>query len=432
MTKRLCITGARVIDSALGIDKELDVLVEGEKIAAVDSPGSFSALEGLDMISASGLILTSGLIDLHVHLREPGYEWKETVATGCNAAVAGGFTAICCMPNTNPINDNEEVTKFIRERARAAGLCDVYPIGAITMGSKGESLAPMGELYDAGCVAFSDDGKTIANANVMRKALEYGRLFNVVLAVHEEDANLACGFSMNESAMSVKLGLVGMPGAAEDVMVARDIELSRLTGAPVHFCHVSTARSVELIRRAKQDGILVTAEAAPHHFTLDDSAIGEYDVMAKMSMPLRLRADCDGVLDGLKDGTIDCIASDHAPHDLDSKRREFCHAAFGIIGLQTVVPLTLAKVRDGRLSLVRAIDALTNAPRRCFHLEPRAIAAGHVADMTLISLNQTMVFDNTVNRSKSANSPFLGETLQGVAVKTICRGHEVYSNRSRG
>ncbi|MCB0360084.1 MAG: dihydroorotase, partial [Bdellovibrionales bacterium] len=402
------------------------VLITDGRVAGVDSPGSFSAVNDAEIVDASGLLVTPGLVDIHVHLREPGFEWKETVATGGQAAVAGGFTTVCCMPNTKPINDTASVTEFILEAAARANTARVFPIGAITKGSKGEVLAPMDELRTAGCVAFSDDGWPVANAGVMRKALEYSLLVGAKLTVHEEEPTLSKGFSMNESALSVRLGLQGMPGAAEDVMISRDIELSRLTGAPLHFCHVSTARAVTLIRRAKEDGIPVTAEVAPHHLLLTERAVEGYNTAAKMSMPLRSEADCEALIEGLSAGVIDCVASDHAPHELDSKNVEFDKASFGILGLQTTLPLILGLVRRGALTLPRAVEVLTSAPASCLGLEQGTLRVGVPADVTLIDIERRQTLTKQVIRSKSKNTPFLGAELCGLAVRTYVGGREVY------
>lgn len=426
MTEQIIIKGARAVDPLLDIDEPRDLLIEAGKIKGCDKPGSFSNVSG-KVIDAKGLVLAPGLIDIHVHLREPGQEWKETIATGSDAAVAGGFTTVCCMPNTKPVNDSAEVTKYILKKSSAHGKCRVLPIGAISAGLKGESLSPMLELREAGCVAFSDDGRPVWNAGLMRKALEYSSMLGAVLTVHEEELTLSKDFSMNESALSLKLGLKGMPDAAENVMIARDIELARLTGCRVHFCHVSTARGVTLIRRAKEDGILVTAETAPHYFSLDESRVGTYDTSAKMSMPLRSPADVEGIIEGLASGVLDCIASDHAPHEHDSKNTTFDHASFGILGFQTTLPLTMRLVRDKKLSLKRAIEALTVKPAECFNLTVPTLKEGSVADVVLIDPERSTVLTREMILSKSKNTPFLGETLQGLATRTFMGGEEVYS-----
>lgn len=424
--KRRVLTGGRVVDPASGIDELRDVCIDGKEIVGVDKPGAFSKTEGAEVINVSGMIVVPGLVDVHVHLREPGYEWKETVETGSRAAASGGFTAVCSMPNTDPVNDRAQVTEYIYEKSQTAGLAKVYPIGAITEGSKGENLAPMLELREAGCVAFSDDGHCVQDSGIMRRALEYAKMLGVPLAVHEEDTALSEGFSMNESVLSVKLGLKGMPAAAENVMISRDIELARLTGGRLHICHVSTARGVELIRRAKEDGVAVTAETAPHYISLTEEAIGEFNTLAKVSMPLRSAEDVAGLIQGIKEGVIDCVASDHAPHEMDSKEKEFSHASFGMIGLQTSLSLVLEQVRRGRIPLLRAVDALSSAPARCFNLESRAVRAGAAANLTVIDMERKYVFTQAMNRSKSRNGLFFGVELQGMAVRTIVDGRDVF------
>lgn len=422
----MLIKGGHVIDPLSGKEGAFDVLVEGDTIKAVDTPGSFKGGGGVEEINAAGCLVVPGLIDIHVHLREPGQEWKETILTGSKAAVAGGFTAVCCMPNTQPRIDNASVVELVLEKAKEADLCRVYPMGCITEDSQGKSLAPFMELHQAGCVAFTDDGHPVTNSQIMRRALEYTKMFGGVLAVHEEDLALSDGFSMNESMLSVKLGLRGMPEAAENVMIARDVELARLTGGRVHFCHVSNARAAVLIKRAKEDGIPVTAETVVHYVTLDDSAIEGYNTNAKMSMPLRSTDDVEGLLRAVEEGVIDSLASDHAPHEADCKNVEFDKASFGIIGLQTAVPLLLARVREGKLSLKRLIEALTVSPARCLNLEPNSVSAGKKADLTIIDPERKMRFTADKVLSKSKNTPFLGAELQGLAVKTIVGGRQVF------
>ena len=422
----ILLQGGQVIDPDSGISEIRDVLIEGDRIAACAKPGELSASSATEVHDVSRKYVVPGLIDIHVHFREPGQEWKETIATGSQAAVAGGFTAVSCMPNTLPVNDCGSVSEHIREKAAAANLCRVYPIGAISMGLKGKSLAPMMELIESGCVAFSDDGWPVSNAQIMRRALEYSSMFNKVLTVHEEDLNLSNGFSMNESALSIALGLQGMPDAAENVMIARDIELARLTGGYVHFCHVSTARGVELISRAKNDGINVTAETAPHYLVQTEAAVNDYDTNCKMSMPLRGEADVAALRKGVADGVIDCIASDHAPHEMDSKCVEFDKASFGTLGLQTTVPLVMQCVREKAFSLERAIEALSSSPRKCFKMEPLSLAQGQIADVVVIDPEKTETASKEFFVSKSKNSMFLGWELKGLAERTIVGGRQVY------
>ena len=427
MSKQLIITGGTVVCPDTGVQEPKEILVEGATIKAVDKPGSFSANSEAQRVDASSCYVTPGLIDIHVHLREPGFEWKETIQSGAASAVKGGFTEVSCMPNTNPVNDCGQVTEFILEQAKKAGLAKVGPIGAISKGLEGKEMAPLVELKEAGCVAFSDDGYPVWNSALMRRALEYAKSFDGVLTVHEEDKALSQGFSMNESELSVKMGLVGMPEAAENVMIARDIELARLTGARVHFCHVSTARGVTLIRRAKEDGIAVTAETTPHYLTLTEDRVSEFETNAKMSMPLRKEEDIEALLDGLRDGTIDCIASDHAPHDLESKQVEFDKASFGIIGLESTLPIVMSLVRDGKLELFRAIESLTTKARSSLNMKVQGLKPGDPADITVIDPEKREVFSKESIVSKSKNSPYLGHEFQGLARNTIVDGKVVYS-----
>lgn len=418
----IVIENGTVVDPSRGLHEECDVLIEGAAIKAIDRPGSFGALDAQERINARGLLVLPGLIDLHVHLREPGFEWKETIASGSEAAALGGFTSVCCMPNTKPVNDCAQITRFIRERAAAVGLTRVLPIGAISCGLQGKELSPLSELRHAGCVAFSDDGEPVADAGMMRRALEWSLMFDVPLSCHEEEKSLSCGGCMNESALSHRLGLRGFPKVAEEVMVARDIELARTTGARVHICHISSGRSVELVRRAKADGIRVTCEVTPHHLVLSEDAVESYDTNAKMSPPLREWHEVEALRAGLRDGTIDAIASDHAPHEEDSKRVEFGRATFGILGLQTSLPLALELVRDGVLSLERAVEAFTIGPARAFRLPYGTLAPGSPADVTIVDPERSWSFSREVVRSLSFNSPFLGRELKGAAHTVLLEG----------
>jgi len=421
------ISGGRVVDPSNNIDGQFDILIRNGKIEAVDKPGAFKGVNDVQQVSAKNLLITPGLVDIHVHLREPGQEWKEDIASGSKSAVAGGFTTICCMPNTNPINDHAQITEFILKQAAKAGLCKVLPIGAISVKSESKALAPMMELREAGCVAFSDDGSPVADAGLMRRALEYSLMLDAVLTVHEEEKALSKNFAMNESPVSLKLGLKGMPEAAENVMISRDIELARLTGARVHFCHVSTARGALLIKRAKEDGIFVTAETAPHYIDLNESAIGEYDTNAKMSMPLRSQKDVEALLVALESGVIDCVASDHAPHDEDSKKREFQDAAFGILGFPTTLAIILGKVKDGKLSLRRAVESLTSAPAKCLGLDCGSLSKGAAADIAIIDTESKYILSPERIYSKSKNSPYLNKELQGEVVMTFMNGRQVFA-----
>ncbi len=420
---------AYVIDPATGTEGMRDVLIDGDRVEDVGQPGELKAASVKDKVDVNGKWLVPGLVDLHVHLREPGYEWKETIAAGAKAAVAGGFTTICSMPNTNPVNDNAEVTKFILEKAAAAGYARVLPVGAVTIGLKGEAMAPYSELEHAGCVAFSDDGNPVENPLLLRRALEWCSMTGRPVALHEEDRTLSEHGSMNESALSSRLGYAGITGASDDVMIARDIEIARLTKGRMHFCHLSTARSVELVKRAKNDGIAVTAEVTPHHLMLTEDAVLMYDTNAKMNPPLRLDEDMMALRAGLADGTIDCVATDHAPHELDKKRIEFALAAFGIIGLQTALPLILELVRNGTLTRMRAVEAMTVGAARAFGLPDASIKPGSSADLVIIDPEESWEFSEGNNFSLSANSPFSGKKMKGRAITAVIGGRFVLRER---
>lgn len=424
------IVGGWVVDPGGCGEGAFDVVVTDGAIDAVIPRGSRSFGPEVEIIDATDRWVVPGLIDIHTHLREPGFEWKETVASGSAAAVLGGFTAVSCMPNTSPRNDSAEVASFILAKAREAGRARVFPIGAVSIGLNGTELAPLSELTAAGCVAFSDDGKPIFDAGLMRRALEWSTIHDGVIACHEEDKQLTQGGAMNESALSYRLGIPGMPKAGEDVMIARDIELARMTGGRVHLCHLSTARGVELLRRAKNDGLRVTGEVTPHHLVFTEDSVGLYDTAYKMSPPLREDEDVAALREALADGTIDAIASDHAPHDPDSKRVEFVRASFGIIGLQTTLPVVLGLVREGVLSRARAIAAMTADPARCFSLDRwvpgiGTLRGGTAADITIIDPQRRWVLSSDNIASKSANTPFLGRELQGRAELVMVGGNVV-------
>jgi dihydroorotase len=414
------ITNGRLIDPANKVDEKLDILIAGGKIAKLGKTGSISA-DGSQVVDAAGKLVVPGLIDMHVHLREPGFEYKETIASGTAAAKAGGFTSVCCMPNTNPVNDNRSVTEFILSRAREAA-ARVYPIGAITKGSKGEELAEMGDLHAAGCYAVSDDGKPVMNASIMRRALEYAKIFDMLVISHCEDATLAAHGVMNEGAVSTELGLRGIPRAAEEVMTGRDISLAELTGGRLHVAHVSTAGSVRMIRNAKSRGVRVTAETCPHYFSLTDEAVRGYNTMAKMNPPLRTAGDVAAIREGLKDGTIDVIATDHAPHAADEKSGEFDYAAFGIVGLETALGLALKLVEEGILTLSEAIAKLTVKPATILKIGKGTLSTGSDADITIIDQSEEWVVDSSRFKSKSKNTPFNGWKLTGKAIQTIVGG----------
>ncbi len=421
----MLIRGALVVDPSQGLEAPKDVLIDRGKIAAVEPPGAIPG-EGRRVIEAQGLVLTSGLIDMHVHLREPGDEYKETIETGARAAVHGGFTAVACMPNTQPLNENAAVTRFILDEARTAGLARVYPVAAISMGSQGEQLSEYGDQKKAGAVAVSDDGRPVMNAMIMRRALEYARTFDLPMVLHCEDLDLRADGVMHEGRVSLELGLKGIPAAAEEVIIFRDLTLARLTGSRLHIAHVSTAGSVELIRRAKAAGIPVTAETAPHYFSLTDEAVYGYDTNAKVNPPLRTAADVAAVKEGLKDGTLDAIACDHAPHSTLEKDLEFQAADFGLIGLETSLGLSLKLVHDGVLSLSQLVARMSTYPARILGIPGGSLAVGAPADLTLIDLNREWQVDAKTFASKSRNCPFHGWTLKGRAVMTVVNGRVVW------
>ncbi len=417
----MLIKGALVVDPAQALEAPMDLLLVDGKIALLAPPGSIPA-EGRRVVSARGLVLTPGLIDMHVHLREPGEEYKETIATGTRAAAQGGFTAVAAMPNTSPVNDTAAVSRYIREQAAAAGLARVYPVAAISMGLRGESLSEFGDQKEAGAVAVYDDGRPVMNSMLMRRALEYGRTFALPVISHSEDLELRGAGLMHEGLVSLTLGLKGIPAAVEEVMVFRDLALAGLTGAHLHIAHVSTAGAVELIRRAKAAGLKVSAETAPHYFSLTDAAVGGYDTNAKVNPPLRGAADLAAVKEGLRDGALDAIASDHAPHSSLEKDREFEAAAFGLIGLETSLGLSLKLVHEGVLSLSQLIAKMSLNPARILGLAGGSLAVGAPADLTLIDLNREWTVDVGQFASKSRNCPFHGWTLKGRAVMTLVGG----------
>ena len=419
----IVIKGGHVIDPGR-INGVADVLIENGKIAAVGP--ALTAPAGATVIQATGQLVLPGFVDLHVHFREPGFEYKETIQSGTESAVAGGFTTVCAMPNTNPVNDNQAVTEFMLERARAAGNAHLYPIGAITKRSEGKELAEIGDLRRAGCVAISDDGKPVMNSLVMRRAMEYARAFDVPVVDHCEDLHLSEGGCMNEGVISTELGLPGIPSAAEDVMVARNVSLAELTGARLHLAHISTAGSVRMVREAKARGLKVTAEACPHHFTLTEETARGYNTHAKMNPPLRTSQDVQAIKDGLRDGTIDVIATDHAPHATQEKQQEFTEAPFGIVGLETGLSLTLALVEEGVLTLESAVDKLATAPAKAFSLNAGTLAVGAPADVAIVDPNLEWEVDPSRFRSKSRNTPFAGWKVKGRVTKTIVSGRVVY------
>jgi dihydroorotase len=433
---RLVIQNGYVIDPAQGVNTGKNVLLENGRVVGVSSY-SDPIPEDAEVFDATGLIVAPGFIDMHVHLREPGHEYKETIASGAAAAIAGGFTTVCAMPNTNPVNDNAAVTRFVIEQAERAGLANVFPIGAITKNSEGTELSEMGEMKDAGIVAVTDDGRPVPTAAMMRRAMEYARGFDLPVIDHCEDKSLARGGAMHEGHWSLVLGLRGMPAAAEEVDALRDCALAELTGARVHLAHVSTRGAIEAVRRAKEKGLAVTCEVAPHHWALTDDAVaGEnagtsstpYDTNTKMSPPLRSRDHIEAILDGFRDGTIDAIASDHAPHHADEKELEYDQAPAGIVGLETSIGLAMkGLVNEGVISLERLVELCATNPARIMKLEDRGtLRAGAHADLTILDPERIWTFDVARSKSKSRNTPFDGYRFRGGAVATIVGGRVVF------
>lgn len=425
--KRVAYINARVMDPASGLDVQGGLLTEGDTIADFGE-GLFKdgAPEGAEVIDCGGKLLTPGLIDNQVHFREPGLEYKETIETGSKSAAAGGVTTVACMPNTKPVIDDITVLNFIHQRAKERGYCNVRAYGCISKGMKGEQITEMGLMVDEGAVGFTDDGLPAMNAHLMRLALEYSRELNVPIAQHAEDLNLSNGGCMNEGEVAAKLGLPGIPNASEAVIVARDIELAELTGGYYHVLHVSTAEAVELIRRGKERGLNITAEAAPHHFTLTDEAVIEYRALAKMNPPLRADKDRAAIIEGLKDGTIDMIATDHAPHEPDSKTVPVDDAAFGIVGLETMLPVSLELVHNGHMKLIDVIGAMTYKPADLLRSKAGRLLKGAPADLTLIDLDDAWEISPEEFHSLSKNTPYIGYKVKGRAVRTVVGGETVY------
>jgi dihydroorotase len=431
------ITNARIVDPSQGIDSEGCVLIQDGSIVDTYTDGralpdigrdADPAIPGVRIIDAGGLYLFPGLVDMHCHLREPGFEYKETIKSGTRAAVAGGFTSVCCMPNTKPVNDNETVTEFIIRKALSEGVCDVFPIGSITKRQEGAELAEMGMMKDAGCVAFSDDGRPVESALMMRHALEYAAGFDVPLVSHAEDLSLSLRGVMNEGRLSTMLGLGGIPSEAEVIIIKRDIELAALTGGRLHIAHVSTAGGVAAVREAKRMGINVTAETCPHYFSVTEAAVNGYNTYAKVNPPLRGQRDVEAVKAGLADDTIDAIATDHAPHHKDDKLCEFDKAAFGISGFETALPLALRLVDEGVLTLSRLVEKMTLVPSRIFGMKKGTLKKGADADIVLVDLRKTFTVDGEKFVSKGKNTPFNGMALSGLPVMTIRRGRVEYEN----
>lgn len=421
---RLLIKNGLVIDPSRHLEEISDVLIEDDQIAGV-----FPNIEIADtqIFDATGLVVAPGFIDLHTHLREPGREDKETIETGAKAAAAGGFTSICCMPNTQPINDNATVTHYILAQAKKLNLVNVFPIGAITKQSQGQQLAEIGEMYEAGIVAISDDGRPVSNSLVMRRAMEYAKNFNLPVVDHCENKELAAGGVMNEGYYSTLLGLKGMSHLAEEADVQRDLMLAEETGAHIHIAHLSTAGSVALVKQGKQKGIKVTCEVTPHHFSLTDSAVEGFDTNTKMNPPLRTNQDVEALIQGIIDGTVDVIATDHAPHHADEKALEYDRAPFGIVGLETAVSLSLDKLyHTGKISLMRLVELFSTVPAKVFNLSRGTLAVGSPADITIFDPTLNTTVNPALFRSKSRNSPFAGWQLKGAVIATIVNGKIIY------
>ena len=421
----LLIKNGRVLDPASKTDAPRDILLDGERIAEIAPTGKISLADGAELFDASGLIVAPGFIDMHVHLREPGQENSETIETGTQAAARGGFTAVCCMPNTKPVNDNASITRFIVDRAKAHGHVRVWPIGAASVSSKGEAIAEIGAMREAGIVAVSDDGKPIATAKLARQIMDYCRTLELPVIEHAEDVSLAAGAVMREGIASTRLGLPGMPAAAESVCVARDVQLAELTGARLHIAHLSAKASLDQVRYAKQNGLRVTCEVTPHHFTLIDEDV-TYDSRYKMNPPLAARTDREALWQGLADGTVDAIATDHAPHEPALKDVEFDKSPFGIMGFETALGLALEQlVHSGKLSLMRMVELFTTGPARVLGKE-RKLAVSEPADITIFSLDRAWTYNVKESASKSRNSPFDGKSFRGGPVATIVAGKIVY------
>ena len=422
---RLLIKHGLVVDPSQALEAQQDILIEAGHIVAMAAE---LIVADAQIFDATGLVVAPGFIDLHTHLREPGREDKETIETGLRAAAAGGFTSICCMPNTQPVNDNATITHFIKAQAAKLNSVNLFPIGAITKGSHGEQLAEIGEMYQAGIVAISDDGHPVSSAQVMRRAMEYAQTFGLPVVDHCENRDLAASGVMNEGNYSSLLGLKGMSHLAEEADVQRDILLATATGAHAHIAHLSTAGSLAMVRQAKAQGLKVTCEVTPHHFCLTDSAVEGFDTNTKMNPPLRTSADIEALIGGMIDGTVDAIATDHAPHHADEKAREYDHDPFGIVGLETAVSLSLDRLyHTGRIGLMRLIELFTSGPARVFKLTGRGtLAIGAIADITILDLNRKVKVDVSEFYSKSRNTPFIGWQLQGRAVATIVKGQIIY------
>ncbi len=424
----ILIRGGDIVDPLKEIVIKRDILIEKGKISKIISPGEITDMgDKIEIIDVQGKTILPGLIDMHVHLREPGHEYKETIASGSLAGVSGGFTGLACMPNTDPVNDSGSITEFILKQARAADLARIYPIAAITRGRQGEILTEFGDLKRAGAVGVSDDGSTVKNSELMRRALEYARYHGLTVISHCEDDYLSSGGAMHEGFVSTKIGLKGIPSACEEIMVTREILLARLTGCPVHIAHVSSMGSVKAIKAAKEEGLPVTAETTPHYFSLDHTAVIGYNTNAKMNPPLRTAEDVEAIKKGLAEGVIDAIATDHAPHSPLEKELEFDRASFGIIGLETALPLTMNLVMEGVLSLTEAVKKLSTNPAAILGVEGGSIEEGKVADLSIIDPHEEFILREEDILSKSRNSPFIGMKLTGRNILTMVGGRIVWS-----
>ncbi len=424
----MLLRGGRLVDPASGRDGIADLRIAEGKIAEIGT--DLKAKDKEDVLDLTGKVVCPGFLDMHVHLREPGQEWKETVETGTRAAAAGGFTGVACMPNTHPVNDNRSVTELIVAQARLRGAVAVHPVGCVSKGQEGKELAEMGDMVDAGAVAFSDDGKPVATAQMMRRALEYSKIFGVPIIDHCEEPTLVDGGVVHEGPISMRMGLKGWPGVAEDVMVMRDILLAEYTGGHVHIAHMSTGRSALFVREGKKRGIHVTCEVTPHHFLLTHEAVVGYDTDAKMNPPLRTEQDRDRLLQALVDGTVDAIATDHAPHHADEKCVEFSMAPFGVVGLETAVSLCLDRlVHANVLPLSRMVALFTTGPAGVLGLDKGTLAPGKDADVTVLDLERTVTVKPKEFKSKSQNTPFKGLTLKGAPILTVVGGKVIHDAR---
>ena len=421
----LLIRGGRVVDPSQNLDDRVDLLIENGRILKLEK--RIPPSEASQVIDVDGLIVSPGFIDLHAHLRDPGQEWKEDIESGSLAAVAGGITSVCCMANTDPVNDNPTVTKYIVDKAKRVGLCDVFPVGAITKGLKGEELAEIGLMVKAGIVAISDDGEATRDSKLLRNAMDYARSLGIPVFTHSEDKSLSAGGHMNEGLLSNYLGVPGMPAEAEDIGVMRDILIAKLTGAHLHICHVSSEGALRIIKQAKEEGVKVTCEVTPHHFTLTEEAVKDFNTSAKMCPPLRTRKDVEACKESLKSGVADAIATDHAPHSEDEKLVEFCQAPFGIIGFQTLLPLSLNLVREGYLTLLQLVEKLSVNPARIINKKDiGTLRPGARANVTIFDPEEEYTFTKEMIKSKSSNTPFLGWKLKGKVKFTVYNGKIVF------